>query len=75
MERTDLFEISNLVLGGKETVTSLYSSLEGWTEWERDRDRERESEWERERRPVRREKIMLVTIREQRYVSETKKTI
>ena len=28
------------------------------------------TEGERERRPIRREEIMLVTIREQRYVSE-----
>ena len=32
--------------------------------------RERERERERERRPVRREEIMLVTIRVRRYVSE-----
>jgi hypothetical protein len=29
IDRTGLFKISNLVLGGKEIVTSLYSSLEG----------------------------------------------
>jgi hypothetical protein len=28
MDRTDLFKISNLVLGGEATVTDLYSSLE-----------------------------------------------
>jgi hypothetical protein len=27
-DRTDFFKISNLVWGGKEIVTSLYSSLE-----------------------------------------------
>jgi hypothetical protein len=27
IDRTDLFKIGNLVLGGKETVTSLYSRL------------------------------------------------
>jgi len=35
IERTDLFKISNLVLGGKEIVTSLYSSLEGQRQRER----------------------------------------
>jgi hypothetical protein len=29
IDRTDLFKISNLFLGGKAIVTSLYSSLEG----------------------------------------------
>jgi hypothetical protein len=29
VDRTDLFKISNLVYGGGEFVTSLYSSLEG----------------------------------------------
>jgi hypothetical protein len=29
VERTDLLNISNLVYGGRESVTSLYSSLEG----------------------------------------------
>jgi len=29
IDMTGLFKISNLVLGGKEIVTSLYSSLEG----------------------------------------------
>jgi hypothetical protein len=29
IDRTGLFKISNLVLGGKEIVTSLHSSLEG----------------------------------------------
>jgi hypothetical protein len=35
-----------------------------------DRERERVTEREREKRSVRREEIMLVTIREQHYVSE-----
>jgi len=43
-------------------VTDLYSSLQGYREWESDRDRER--------RPVRQGEFTLVTIREQRYVSE-----
>ena len=47
-------------MGGLAIVTDLYSSLKGVREWQKDR----------ERRPVRREEIMLVTIREQRYVSE-----
>jgi hypothetical protein len=29
VDRADLFKISNLVLGGKQIVTSHYSSLEG----------------------------------------------
>jgi hypothetical protein len=29
IDRTDLFKISNLIYGGKEIVTSLYSSLQG----------------------------------------------
>jgi hypothetical protein len=29
VDRTDLFKIINLVYGGREIVTSLYSSLEG----------------------------------------------
>jgi hypothetical protein len=29
VEKTDLFKISNLVYGGREIVTSLYSSLQG----------------------------------------------
>jgi hypothetical protein len=29
VDRTDVFKISNLVYGGRETVTSLYSSLQG----------------------------------------------
>jgi len=29
VDRTNLFKISNLVYGGSEIVTSLYSSLEG----------------------------------------------
>jgi hypothetical protein len=56
INRTDLFKISNLVLGGEAIVTNLYSSLE--------------KQSERERRPVRLEEIMLVTSREQRYVTE-----
>ena len=36
-----LFKINNLVLGGKEFVTSLYGSLEE-AEGERERERERE---------------------------------
>ena len=36
IDRTDLFKIVNLVLGGNEIVTSLYSRLEG----QRHRDRE-----------------------------------
>jgi hypothetical protein len=39
-DRTDLFKNSNLVLGGKEIVTNLYSSLGGQTERERERERE-----------------------------------
>ena len=31
VDRTDLFKISNLVYDERETVTSLYSSLEGQT--------------------------------------------
>jgi hypothetical protein len=62
IDRKDLFKISNLVLGREEIVTDLYSSLE--------EQRERE----RERRPVRREEVMLVTTREQRYVSEPVET-
>ena len=41
VDRIDLFKISNLVEGGKEIVTSLYSSLER----ERQRERETESLW------------------------------
>jgi hypothetical protein len=29
VDRTDLFKISNLVYGGREILTSLYSSLQG----------------------------------------------
>ena len=39
VDGTDLFKISNLDLGGKTVVTSLYSSLES-TETERERERE-----------------------------------
>jgi hypothetical protein len=37
VDRTDLFKISNLDLGGKAVVTSLYSSLVS-TETERERE-------------------------------------
>jgi len=40
-----------LVLDGMTIVMDLYSSLEGWREWQR----------ERERKPVRRREIMLVS--------------
>jgi len=30
VDRTDLFKISDLVLGGKEIVKALYSELPGW---------------------------------------------
>ena len=33
VDRTDLFKISNLVYGGREIVTSLYSSVEGQTQF------------------------------------------
>jgi len=33
VDRTDLFKISNFVYGGREFVTSLYSSLEGQREF------------------------------------------
>jgi hypothetical protein len=43
VDRIDLFKNSNLVLGGKAIVTSLYSSLERTeTGTERERKRERE---------------------------------
>jgi hypothetical protein len=58
IDRTDLFKVSNLVLGGEAIVTDLYSSLEGQRENDTDR------------RPVRHEENMLVTTREERYVSE-----
>jgi hypothetical protein len=32
IDRTDLFKISNLGLGGEAIVTDLYSSLEGYSE-------------------------------------------
>jgi hypothetical protein len=32
VDRTDLFKISNVVLGGEGIVTDLYSSLEGQRE-------------------------------------------
>jgi len=41
-------------------VMDLYSSFEGKSEWESDR----------QRRTVRREEIVLVAMREKRYVSE-----
>ena len=43
-----LFKINNLVLGGKEFVTSLYGSLEE-AERERERERERQGEKKTER--------------------------
>ena len=58
----DLFKLVVLILGGMTIVTDLYSYLQG----EGGRERERE----RERGPVRRKKIMLVTIWEQLYVSQ-----
>jgi hypothetical protein len=36
-DRTDLFKISNLVLGGKAIITSVYSSLEKQTDRQRDK--------------------------------------
>ena len=33
VERTDPFKIGNLVYGGREIVTSLYSSLQGQREF------------------------------------------
>jgi hypothetical protein len=33
VDRTDLFKISNLVYDGREIVRSLYSSLQGQTEF------------------------------------------
>ena len=36
IDRTDLFKINNLVLGGKTIVTCLYSCLEGQRERERE---------------------------------------
>ena len=33
VERTDVLNISNFVYGGREIVTSLYSSLEGQREF------------------------------------------
>jgi hypothetical protein len=44
IDRTDLFKISNLVLGGEAIVTDLYSSLEGQRAWENDRWIETERE-------------------------------
>jgi hypothetical protein len=46
IDRTDLFKISNLVLGGEGIVTDLYSSLEGG-------ERESERVIERDRGTVR----------------------
>ena len=38
VDLTDLFKISNLILGGKAIVTGLYSSLERtWTDRQRER--------------------------------------
>ena len=42
IDRTDFLKISNVVLGGKAIVSSLYSSLDGQREKERERDRERQ---------------------------------
>jgi hypothetical protein len=42
IDRTDLFKISNLVLGGEVTVMDMYSSLEGEIEWQSDREIGRE---------------------------------
>ena len=39
IDRIGLFKISNLVLGGKEIVMSLFSSLERQKERERERER------------------------------------
>ena len=36
------FKLVILVLGGKASVMDLYSSLQGYREWEGDRERERE---------------------------------
>jgi hypothetical protein len=50
VDRTDLFKVSNLVLGGEAIVMDLYSSLEGQRERERERERGgRVKERERER--------------------------
>ena len=46
-------------------VTDLYSSLEGYSEWDNEREKRK-----MKKRPVRREEIVLVAMREQRYVSE-----
>jgi hypothetical protein len=43
IDRTNLFKISNLVLGGQAIVTDLCSSLEGEREWESDREVEKTS--------------------------------
>jgi hypothetical protein len=59
----DLFKISNFSFGWTGDCNGFVQQLRGI---------ERVREWQRdtERRPVRREEIMLVTVREQRYVSE-----
>jgi hypothetical protein len=44
IDRIYLFKISNVVLRGKEIVTSLYSSIEGQRQRERERERERENQ-------------------------------
>jgi len=46
-------------------VTDLYSSFEGNSEWESDS----------QRRPVRGKEIVLVAMREKRYVSQYKQSI
>jgi hypothetical protein len=60
LDRTDLFIICDLFLGGEVIVRDLYSGLEGVID--------------RERRPVRSEEIVLVMTREQPYVSEPVET-
>jgi hypothetical protein len=36
IDRTELFRVGGLVLGGETVVTDLYSSLEGQRAWEND---------------------------------------
>jgi hypothetical protein len=43
IDRIGLFKISNLVLGGKEIVMSLFSSLERQKERERERENQQEA--------------------------------
>jgi hypothetical protein len=40
----DLFIFSNFSLGGMAIVTDLYSTLEGYREWESDREIQREDQ-------------------------------